>query len=54
MSTVVGVSLIPGPGPAGLANDVAHSTHIDGPGVRLGTARLPHPEPHATSEGEAS
>jgi phage tail-like protein len=54
MATVVGVSAIPGPGPAGLANDVAHSAHIDGPGVRLGTARLPDPLPHATSEGEAS
>lgn len=57
MSTVVGVSTIPGPGPAGLANDVAHSPHIDGPGVRLGTARLPDPMPSATSagsEGETS
>jgi phage tail-like protein len=54
MSTLVGVSAIPGPGPAGLANDVAHSAHIDGPGIRLGTARLPNPEPHASAEGEAS
>lgn len=51
---VVGASALPGPGPAGLANDVAHSADIDGPGLRLGAARLPHPGPQLTSEGEAS
>lgn len=45
---LVGGSTIPGPGPTGLAHDQAHSTHLDGPGVRLGTAPLPAPE------GEAS
>lgn len=51
MSTVVGISTIPGRGPSGLADDVAYDVHVDGPGVRLGTARLPDPLPQATSEG---
>lgn len=42
MKTVVGRDSIPGPRPVGLANDVAYDIQIDGPGVRLGTARLPN------------
>lgn len=53
MFSVVGVSTIPGLGPAGLADDVAYRADIDGPGVRLGVARLPHPAPQQSSEGEA-
>jgi phage tail-like protein len=37
---IVGVDSLPGPGPRGLANDVAHHPAIDGPGIRIGTARL--------------
>ncbi|BDV31539.1 phage tail protein [Microbacterium terricola] len=56
MSTMVGIDALPGPGPRGLANDIAHHPSIDGPGVRIGTARLPgepqNPRTHA-HEGEA-
>lgn len=45
MGAMVGVDALPGPGPAGLANDVAHDSSIDGPGIRIGSARLPGASP---------
>jgi phage tail-like protein len=41
----VEVDHLPGRGPAGLANDTAYDVRIDGPGLRLGAARLPAPDP---------
>jgi phage tail-like protein len=41
--TEVGVDALPPSGPPGLSNDQAFDAAIDGPGLRLGTARLPEP-----------
>jgi phage tail-like protein len=52
LPTVVGVDTIPAPSP-GLADDISHRRDSDGPGARLGTARLPaDPEPNEP-KGEA-
>jgi hypothetical protein len=48
LPTLVGVDALPPPGPPGLADDQAFHPGIDGPGVRLGTARLPGPDPDNT------
>ena len=53
--TEVGVDALPGPSPAGLRSDAAYRTDVDGPGTRLGTARIHSPtqqpshQPHTTS-----
>ncbi len=38
--TEVGVDTLPGPPPPGLRSDTAHRPDVDGPGIRLGTARI--------------
>ena len=63
LPTEVGVDALPDCGPPGLHNDVAHSPHVEGPGQRIGTTRLPfpalpgNPHPsdtaqHETTEGD--
>ncbi|GAA1061428.1 hypothetical protein GCM10009573_28550 [Agromyces bracchium] len=59
---VVGVDAIPAEGPPGLFDDAVQDPDVDGPGIRIGTARLPRtedsphhrPAPVPTREGEAS
>jgi phage tail-like protein len=52
----VGVDHLPDGGPPGLPNDTAYDVHIDGPGLRLGAARLPapdsEPDPSVAPNGE--
>lgn len=44
LPTEVGVTTVPGPGSAGLRSDTAHRIDVDGPGTRLGTARIHSPK----------
>ena len=53
LPTEVGVDSLPGHGPHGLRNDVAHSPHVEGPGQRLGTTRLAAEEPGTATVGPA-
>lgn len=52
LPTIVGVDALPDPGPPGLADDTVHSPRIDGPGQRIGAARLPAVAP--TNSGTSS
>lgn len=47
--TEVGVDALPGPAPAGLRSDTAYRADVDGPGIRLSTARI-HSETHQPSD----
>ncbi|MGI5400291.1 phage tail protein [Streptomyces sp. CA-135486] len=51
--SVVGRDHLPNSGPPGLADDVSYDVHVDGPGQRLGTVRLPATNPSlaATAKG---
>jgi phage tail-like protein len=51
--TEVGVDVLPGPRHPGrgLPDDVSYRHSIDGPGRRIGTARLPHPHATAAATG---
>jgi hypothetical protein len=43
--TEVGAGRLPDCGPPGLRNDTAYRADIDGPGIRLGTARIAEGDP---------
>jgi phage tail-like protein len=48
--TDVGVDQLPDAGPAGLRNDEAYGSDVDGPGIRIGTAHLHSPTHEQTQE----
>jgi len=52
LPTTVGLDALPDCGPPGLLNDTAADVHVDGPGLRLGAARLPATDGSAAAKGD--
>ncbi|MET9901702.1 phage tail protein [Streptomyces sp. NPDC006446] len=51
--TEIGIDTLPGPDPRGLPADSAARNHVDGPGRRIGTARLPASDRTGAPTGES-